>query len=108
MNDKTLTLMGFAAKAGRLCYGMNAAVGAVISHKARLVLCACDVSEKSRKELSFHCNKNSVQLLIFDGFDMKTVSDAVGRKCGIISVNDSGFADALLKAYKEGGNADDE
>ena len=39
---------------------------------------------------------------------MTAVSDAVGRRCGILSVNDSGFAGALLKAYVEGGNANDE
>ena len=67
-----------------------------------------DVSEKSRKEIGFFCEKHNVKLIVLEGFDILTVSDAVGRRCGILTINDSGFADAFLKAYVEGGKANDE
>ena len=107
-NSKVTALLGFAAKAGKLSYGMDAAQKTVKSGKARLVTAACDVSPKSRKEAAFFANKGSVDFLTLEGLDIKTLSDAVGRRCGILSLYDSGFADAILKAYTRGGNANDE
>ena len=107
-NSKVTALLGFAAKAGKLSYGMDAAQKTLKGGKARLVTAACDVSPKSRKEAAFFANKGSVDFLTLEGLDIKTLSDAVGRRCGILSVNDSGFADAILKAYTRGGNANDE
>ena len=106
--EKALTLLGFAAKAGKISCGMDAAVKTVKSGKAFLAVAAYDVSEKSRKEIAFFAQKYSVKFLVLERLDIKTVSDAVGRRCGIMSVNDSGFAGAFLKAYVEGGNANDE
>ena len=107
-NSKVTALLGFAAKAGKLSYGMDAAQKTVKSGKARLVTAACDVSPKSRKEAAFFANKGSVDFLTLEGLDIKTLSDAGGRRCGILTINDSGFADAILKAYTRGGNANDE
>jgi len=81
-NSKALTLLGFASKAGKLSFGAEAA--------------------------AFFANKAGIGLITFNEYNMTAVSDAVGRRCGILSVNDSGFAGALLKAYVEGGNANDE
>ena len=105
---KALTLLGFAAKAGKLSFGMDAAVKTLKSGKAFLTVAAYDVSDKSRKEIAFFAQKYSVKFLVLERLDIKTVSDAVGRRCGIMCVNDSGFAGAFLKAYIEGGNANDE
>ena len=107
-DGKALALLGLAAKAGRLSYGMDAALKSIKSGKACLVTAAGDVSQKSRKEAAFFAEKGSVKFLTLESFDIKTVSDAVGRRCGILTINDSGFADAFLKAYTRGGNANDE
>lgn len=98
MNNKILSLLGFAAKAGRLCYGFEASVSAVKASKSSLLLAAEDVSPKSLKEVAFFANKYGVPHAVLSGIDIKTVSDAVGRRCGIISVNDQGFAEGILKA----------
>lgn len=106
MNDKLLTLIGFAAKAGKLSYGMSAAVSAVRAGKSKLVLVCCDISPKSQKEITFQCNKKSVSTFVLDDYDIQSVSDAVGRKCGILSINDSSFANTVAQ-YIQGGNAND-
>ena len=51
MKTKVLTLLGFAAKAGKLAYGFEAAVSSVKTGKSSLVLTAVDVSQKSLKEI---------------------------------------------------------
>ena len=103
MNNKVLTLLGFAAKAGKLSFGMDTAVSAIRSSKSKLVVVSGEISPKSQKELTFYADKKGIPVKIFREFDIQTVSKAVGRKCGIISVNDSSFADAVIKAEETGG-----
>ena len=50
MNDKILTLLGFATKAGKLSYGFDAVKTALAQSKSKLVLIANDLSQKSQKE----------------------------------------------------------
>lgn len=113
MNNKLLSLLGFAAKAGKLSYGFEASVWSVKTRKSKLVAVSNEISPKSRKEMQYYADKYNTKITVLD-IDIKTVSDAVGKKCGIISVNDRGFADAILNCDSnavvdiEGGNADDE
>lgn len=46
--------------------------------KAKLIVAACDVSEKSRKEAAFFANKAGIGLITFNEYNMTAVSDAVG------------------------------
>ncbi len=101
MRSKIISLLGFAAKAGKLGFGFEASVTSLKARKAKLVITACDISLKSSKEISFYATKSNITHITLKGIDIKAVSDAVGRKCGIISVNDSGFADSILAAYKQ-------
>lgn len=97
MNKKVLTLLGFASKAGKLSFGFDSSVTAIKSGKSRLILIAEDISPKSRKEALFFADKGKVKYKDLEGIDIKALSDAVGKKCGIISVNDVQFAKALFE-----------
>lgn len=98
MSDKILTLLGFAAKAGKLSYGFDAVCGALSQKKSELVLIANDVSPKSKKEVLFFSDKFKTQAIVLDDYNMQTISHAVGRKCGIISVNDTSFTNGIKTA----------
>jgi hypothetical protein len=39
---------------------------------------------------------------------VEKLSAAVGRKCGVISVNDNGFADAIFNNQEANSNANDQ
>lgn len=96
MNGNLLTLLGFACKAGKLSFGMQASITSIRQNKAKLVITASDLSAKSKKEIDFNCAKYGAVTYHLETVDIKTLSAAVGRKCGIISVNDSGFSNAIL------------
>lgn len=106
MSSKLSALLGFAAKAGKLSFGFEATCSSIKAGKARLALIAGDISPKSKKEIVFFAERGGVEHIVLENFDIKAVSDAVGRKCGIVSVNDTGFADACA-ALIRGGNAND-
>lgn len=105
MKSKILTLLGFATKAGKLSFGAAACESALYSGKAKLVLVCSDISAKTKKEMTFHSDKCNIKCMVLDDIDIITLSDAVGRKCGVLSVNDSSFAETLTKEL--GGNVND-
>lgn len=96
-SEKILSLLGFAAKAGKLSFGTHATTFAIESGKAKLVLAAADISEKSVKELRFKADKQNIKVLILSGISTADLSKRVGKNCGIVAVNDGGFADAIMK-----------
>ncbi len=98
MNSKTLTLLGFAAKAGKLSFGMDSAKTALKQGKARLIVVASDISAKSLKEIKFFAD-GKVEVLELKS-DIETLSHAVGKRCGIISLNDKGFSQSIIKEHE--------
>ncbi len=97
MKAKVLTLLGFASKSGNLSFGFSASEETLKRKKSKLILTAFDVSPKSQKEILFVAQKNQVQVLQLTEISIFELSNAVGHKCGIISVNEDGF----MKAIKE-------
>lgn len=95
MKDRVRTLLGFAAKAGKLSFGFAASLKSAERRKAVIILTASDLSEKSRKEIVFHAGKTGTEVISVPGADMEAFTQAVGRKCGIIAVNEAGFAQSL-------------
>ena len=95
MKNKILTLLGFASKAGRLIYGQAASLEAMQKNKTKLLVIASDVSAKSQKELKFHAEKYNTPYLVLQEIGITELSNAVGRSCGAVSVNDNSFADAI-------------
>ncbi len=106
LENKIISLLGFASKAGKLSFGFDAAVFSAKSGKARLIAVSEEISPKSKKEMQFYSDKYNIGFTVLVGMDIEAVSAAVGKKCGIISVNDQGFADAILGRCV-GGNAND-
>lgn len=96
MKDKILSLLGFASKAGKLSFGTHATEWAIHGGKAKLVLAANDISEKSIKELKFKAS-DKIPVKVLLEIDIDTLSKKVGKSCGIVSINDDGFATALLE-----------
>ena len=96
MQNKALSLLGFARKAGRLAVGMQAAVESAKRGKAALVLVSREISEKSRKEICFHCEKHSIKFAVTD-LGIYDITQAIGTKAGIVAIEDEGFAAAIAK-----------
>ena len=99
MNDKFLALIGFASKSGNLSFGADSVKESLKRNKAKLIIVAKDISDKSRKEIKFFASKSNIPVLDAE-YDIACLSHATGKKGGIISVNEIGFANAIV-----GGNA---
>ncbi len=97
MKTKLLTLLGFASKSGNLSFGFSASADAVSRNKTKLIVIANDVSPKSQKEIRFCAEKKNIETFLLKDITIFELSNAVGHKCGIISVNEDGF----MRAIKE-------
>ncbi|MCM1543842.1 MAG: ribosomal L7Ae/L30e/S12e/Gadd45 family protein [Ruminococcus sp.] len=98
MNDRILSLLGLARRAGKLSLGHDAAIDAIVRNKAKLCFVCRDGSQRLKNEMSHACtyeNKN----ITFKELDCETaeLSKAVGSKAAVLTVNDEGFAKAIAE-----------
>ncbi len=96
MNDKVLSLLGLARRAGKLSLGFDPAAESVKTGQSRLILITSDISPKTKKELEYSLRNSEMQLQSIP-FDVESVGRAVGKAAKIISVNDEGFAASVKK-----------
>ena len=102
MSNKTLTLLGFCRKAGKLIIGTQKVTETLKENKRCLVTVAEDISDKTLKELRFFASKGK-GVVIKIPYDTITVSNAIGTKAGVVATTDEGFSKAIL----EGGTVDE-
>lgn len=102
MNDRFLSLLGMARRAGKLSLGHDGVKDCVRNGSAVLVIISSDASERLKNEFVRLCGAHGgkASVLLTD-YTMQTVSRAVGSKTGTVSVNDDGFALSLKRLYEE-------
>ena len=96
MQDRVLSLLGIAARAGRIAAGNFSAEEAVRKRKARLVILAEDAQANTVKKFTDKCSYYKIPLRWYG--TKETLGHAVGREPrACIAVTDQGFADSILK-----------
>ncbi len=90
MNDKLLSALGLARRAGQLIYGFETVKCAVRSGKAKLVVTATDLSEKTAENVSWICQQCGVELVPVR-YSMVELSAAVGKPAGVAAITDDNF-----------------
>lgn len=96
MNSKLLSLLGLARRAGRLSPGYDAAVQDARQGKAKLLLAARDVSDKTYKNLCYEAGRAGIPAARVP-CEMQELGRACGIRAGVLSVTDEGFAKAVLE-----------
>ncbi len=98
--NKIMGLLTMARRAGKLSLGMDMCKESCKSGSSKGICTAVDISPKSLKEIKFVCLNENVPLYSL-GIDMETVGVELGKKVGIISVNDGGFMKKAKNYMKE-------
>lgn len=95
MNDRLLSLLGLCRRAGRLVIGSDPVKEAIDTHKAFLVVCACDISQNTEKKIRAVIEtKGNVEYCIINR-TKDELSFSLGKTCATLAVIDKGFADKL-------------
>lgn len=95
MSDISGTL-SICRRAGMLVTGSDEVKNSVKRKTAKLVITASDLSPKSFKEISRVCEIYDVPL-IAAAETVDDFSECLGKRFGILSVTDRGFAESLRK-----------
>lgn len=95
MQDRVFSLLGLAAKAGKVAAGGFSAEEAVKSRKARLVLIAEDAQANTVKKFTDKCTFYKIPFRFYG--TKETLGHSVGRESrACVAVTDRGFADSIL------------
>ena len=100
MQDRVLSLLGLAAKAGRVVSGGFSAEEAVKSKKACLILIAEDTQTNTLKRFTDKCSHYNIPIRFYG--TKETLGRAVGKESrACIALTDRGFAQGILKILNE-------
>ena len=94
--NKFISLIGLATKAGKTKSGEFAVEKSISSHASYLVVVSEEASESTRKSFINKCNYPKIPVVIC--FSKEELGKACGKELRTsISIEDGGFASALLK-----------
>ncbi len=100
-NDRVLSMLGLAKRAGRVSMGVQLCEKDIKSKKSELIIIASDVSDNTRKAIVNSCEYYSVKYIEYS--DMFALGNAVGADSaiGVVSLNDKGFAKTVFEKYSD-------
>ena len=90
--NKILSILGLCKKSGNLTLGFDSCIEAVKQKKSQLILITCDLSDNTKQKLFNQVNAN---LICSVEISMDDINAILGKSCGIISVNNKGFAEKI-------------
>jgi ribosomal protein L7Ae-like RNA K-turn-binding protein len=91
MNDKLLSFVGLCRLARRLVIGAQSCEKSLSAGKSKLIIYASDISTSSLKPVLSAAERLGVESLDI-GRSKEELSLALGKLCGVASVEDDGFA----------------
>ncbi len=108
MDNKLTGLLGICRRAGHLIIGFDAVKDLIRARKAKVILTAADLSEKTAKELRFQMSERAVPLYALSA-DKTALAAALGlqKPVGVVATDDSGFAAAIKKYFPAETKEDD-
>ena len=108
MDNKLTGLLGICRRAGHLVVGFDAVKELIFTGKAKCVLTAADLSEKTAKELRFQLGERRIPMYALDT-DKNALATALGfqKPIGVVATDDSGFAAAISKYFPAETKEDD-
>ena len=96
MNDRILSLLGLCRRAGKLVIGADPTIDSVAKGKSKLIIAAEDFSKNSLKPVLLSAHQHNIKVLTLKR-SKEELSFALGKLCGVLSVEDKGFADKLIQ-----------
>lgn len=94
--DRVLSMLGMAARAGKVVSGEFAVEQNVKNQKATLVFVAVDASENTKKMFHDMCAFYQTKMLVYG--TKEALGQAIGKEFrASVAVLDQGFADAIEK-----------
>lgn len=97
-----------ARRSGKMSTGHDAVISSVVKNKAKLVIVSCEGSPRLKREIDHACSYEgkSIPVLHID-YTTTALSQAIGIKAAVISLDDEGFAKAAADKYSNNSDRKD-
>lgn len=97
--DKIFGLIGLAKRAGKTAGGEFSVTASIKDKSAKLVIIAIDASDNTKKNISNSCRYYNIDYIEYGG--LEELGKFTGSEIrAVVSVKDSGFADAIKKHFE--------
>ena len=94
--NRLISFLGIVRKSGKLSLGCDCVKQSIIDRKAQLIVVACDASERSLLKFKNLARIYNVDILLIKE-SMEDLKLILGKKVGIISVNEEGLARKIIE-----------
>lgn len=95
-NNKILGLIGFAARARKICYGADSVEQEIKKKKVYLVLVANDASDRTKEKFVKICEQYNINMIVYS--EIELISKAIGKSNkAIIGIEESNLASEIQK-----------
>lgn len=82
-------------------FGTDAVADAIDKKKVKLVIVACDASERTRNNFKFICDKNKIPIFEFE--KIETLSKCIGKNNkAVIGIKEKNFSEQIIKNINGG------
>ena len=101
LENKLKGIIGIAKKAGKIVSGAEQCEKEIRLNKSELIIIAKDISKTGEKAITNICTHYKVRyIMCLSKNELGRIVGAAGERT-VVSVNDKGLADAILKKYSE-------
>ncbi len=101
LENRVKGMIGLAKKAGKIVAGAEQCEKEIRAKKSELIIIANDISDTGLKAITDVCTHYSIRhIKCFTKNELGEAIGALGER-SVLSVNDKGFADAILKKFSE-------
>ncbi len=99
-NSKVLSVLGLCKKSGNLALGFDACVESATVGKSYLILITQDLSANTRQKLYNRLARAATDLIVLTDLSTYDIGKCLGKPCGVISINNEGFAKKIRSLLK--------
>ncbi len=96
MTDNLKGSLGLCRRANKMAIGHDAVVTSIKAKKSYLSIACKDASERVKREIADECSFDNRNIPFVEAdFTMQELSLCIGKRAGVISIEDRGFAKKL-------------
>ncbi len=97
-NKKIISMLQIAKKAGKISYGIEAVRKSSFRKKAKLIIIASDIAERTLKDVNSFSNTIPLKDISLSKIEL---GEFLGRKeLAVLSVTDVNFANGIKRLFK--------
>ncbi len=101
MTDNLKGILGLCRRANKMVIGHDAVVSSIKAKKSYLSIACFDASDRVKNEIADECTFNNRGIPFIEAdFTMQELSLCIGKRAGVISIEDRGFAEKLQSILK--------